>query len=515
MEPTVTAMRRPDHQQWMAAMREEIEALHENETWVLTDLPKGRKAIKNKWVYKTKRGPDGAVERLKARLVVKGCSQRFGIDFDEVYSPVVRYSTIRYLMSLAAQHNLDIDQMDAITAFLQGKLTDEVIFMEQPEGFVQDSTKVCRLKRALYGLKQSSRVWNLQLDQALREFGLVRSSLDPCLYFKIDDEKMIFVTIYVDDFLLFTNDSEMKKKLKTYLNSRFKMKDLGEAKLCLGLRITRDRTKGKIWIDQQQYILDVLNRFNMANCNSVSTPADPGVKLDQAMCPSNQEEIQSMQSIPYKEAVGSLTYIAQATRPDISFAVNMVSKFSSNPGRRHWEAVKRIIRYLKGTSDNRLEYSVTGNPQLTGYTDADWGGDEENRRSTSGYVFSKMGGAISWNCKRQEVVALSTCEAEYIALSRTTQEALWWQQMLKQVYGDIQVPILCDNQSAICVARNQGYNPRTKHISIRYHFVREALDRGDISLDYVSTKQQPADGFTKPLTRQNHEAFKKLLGIVG
>lgn len=231
--------------------------------------------------------------------------------------------------------------------------------------------------------------------------------MDTCLYFKIDGESMTFVTIYVDDFLLFSNDSEMKKKLKIFLHSRFKMKDLGEARFCIGLKITRDRVNGKIWLDQQQYVKDVLERFNMANCSPVSTPVDPGAKLNKSMCPSEPKEVQSMQAIPYKEAVGSLMFIAQATRPDISFAVNMVSKFSSNPGRRHWEEVKRIMRYLKGTSNNRMEYSVTGNPHFTGYTD------------------------------------------------------------------------------------------------------------GDITLDYVSTKQQPADGFIKPLTRQNHEAFKKLLGIVG
>lgn len=395
-------------------------------------------------------------------------------------------------MSLAVQHNLDVDQMDAVTAFLQGRLNDEVIYMEQPEGFIQDAAKVCQLKKALYGLKQSSRVWNLQLDEALCDFGLERSMLDPCLYFKIQGHRMMFVTIYVDDFLLFTNDQEMKKMLKTFLNNRFKMKDLGEAKFCLGLRITRDRSKGKLWLDQQHYVQEVLERFNLANCNPVSTPADASGRLDKTMCPSDPMEIQEMQSVPYKEAVGSLTYIAQATRPDIAFAVNMVSKFCSNPGRKHWEAVKRIIRYLKGTSGNRLEYSQEGNQHLTGYSDADWGGDADERKSTTGYIFSKIGGAISWNCKRQEVVALSTCEAEYIALSRTIQEALWWQQLLEQFHGNQAVPIRCDNQSAICVAKNQGFNPRTKHISIRYHFVRNALDQGNVTLDYVSTKQQPA-----------------------
>lgn len=446
--------------------------------------------------------------------MVKGCSQRYGIDYEEVYAPVVRYSTIRYLMALAVEHDLEIEQMDAVTAFLQGKLKDEEIYMDQPEGFIKDPSKVCKLKKALYGLKQSSRIWNLQLDEALREFGLQRSEIDPCLYFKKEGGRMMFVTIYVDDFLLFTNDQALKKKLKAFLNSRFKMKDLGEAKLCLGLRITRDRKNGKLWLDQKQYLKDVLERFSMANCNSVSTPADPSAKLDKTMCPSDPEEVREMQTVPYKEAVGSLMYAAYATRPDIAFAVNTVSKFSNNPGRRHWEAVKRIIRYLKGTMDHRLQFSKQSNPDLTGYSDADWGGDAEERKSTTGYVFTKMGGAISWNSKRQDVVALSTCEAEYIALSRTAQEALWWQQLLKQLDDQQVVPIMCDNQSAICVAKNQGFNPKTKHIAIRYHFVRDTLNRGEVTLDYVPTKQQPADGLTKPLTKQNHEQFKKMLGIV-
>lgn len=206
---------------------------------MLADLPDGRKAICNKWVYKTKRGPDGAVKRYKARLVVQGCSQRPAVDFDEVYSPVVRYATVRYLMALAVKYNLDIDQMDAVTAFLQGELGEEEIYMLQPEGFVKSGGKICRLKKALYGLKHSSRVWNTQLDATLQDFGLYRSAVDPCLYWSIQNEKLLLVTIYVDDLLIFTNDLDTKKKLKAYLNMRFKMKDLGEGSHCLGIKITR------------------------------------------------------------------------------------------------------------------------------------------------------------------------------------------------------------------------------------------------------------------------------------
>lgn len=307
----------------------------------------------------------------------------------------------------------------------------------------------------------------------------------------------------------------MKLKLKCFLNSRFKMKDLGEAKFCLGLRITRDREKGKIFIDQQNYIEEILKRFNMANSNAVSTPADASLKLDKTMSPSTPEEAEAMKAVPFKEAVGSLLYAAQATRPDIAYAVNMVSQFCSDPGQRHWEAVKRILRYLRGTTEARLEYSANGTSQLTGYTDADWGGDVDTRKSTTGYIFMKMGGAVSWSVKRQATVALSSCEAEFMALSATVQEALWWQQLLEQIDGKQVVPVLCDNQSAICIAGNNGFKPRTKHVSIRYHFVKDSIENGDIKLGYISTREQPADGFTKPLARLKHVEFRKMIGIVG
>lgn len=201
------------------------------------------------------------------------------------------------------------------------------------------------------------------------------------------------------------------------------------------------------------------------------------------------------------------------TRPDISYAVNQVSQFNSNPGRTHWNAVKRIMQYLRGTSGKRLSYSKDRCAELVGYTDADWGGDTDTRRSTTGYVFTFMGGAVSWNVKRQPTVALSSCEAEYIALSRTIQEVLWWYYFQTEIFGEHRIQVKCDNQSAICVARNQGYNPRTKHLDIRYHFVKDVLENGIVELDYVNTKDQPADGFTKPLMTQKLDHFAKLIGL--
>lgn len=324
---------------------------------------------------------------------------------------------------------------------------------------------------------------------------------------------MLFITIYVDDFFIFTNDTKMKKRLKKFLCNRFRMKDLGQAKYCLGLQITRNEERGELLLDQRKYIEDVLDRFNLANSHPVSTPFEPSERLDKSMAPKSEEEIEEMKKVPYKEAVGCLQYISQATRPDISYAVNAVSQFSSNPGQKHWAAVKRIFRYLKGTINNKLSFNKKGNDEIIGFTDADWGGDMDTRRSTTGYVFMLQGGAISWNVKRQPTVALSSCEAEYMALSRTIQEAFWWRNMLKQIFGERQIKIFCDNQSAIAIAKNGSYNPRTKHVDIRFHFVHDAIENGSVVINYVNTKDQAADGFTKPLVQSGVSTMKRIIGI--
>ncbi|XP_055632926.1 uncharacterized protein LOC129773354 [Toxorhynchites rutilus septentrionalis] len=221
-----------------------------------------------------------------------------------------------------------------------------------------------------------------------------------------------------------------------------------------------------------------------------------------------------MKKITFKEAVGCLTFVAQVTRSDIAFAMNAVSQFSACPGRQHWEAVKKIIRYLKGTSTKKLEYSKQGSTELVGYSDADWGGDTDTRKSTTGYVFTLQGGAISWNVKKQPTVALSSCEAEYMALLRTIQEAMWWNNLQSQIFEEQHpIPLNCDNQSAISIATNGSYNPRTKHVSIRYHFVHNSLQEGVAQLSYVSTTEQPADGFTKPLAVQKQHRFCELVGV--
>lgn len=321
------AMNSGNAQKWKSAMDDEIKSHQENNTWTLTELPRGRKAIKSKWVFKIKSNDEGEVIRYKARLVAKGCAQRYGIDYTETFSPVVRYNSIRYLLAFAVQHDLHIHQMDAVTAFLQGDL-DEDIFMEQPEEYQDGTDKVCKLNRSIYGLKQAGRQWNLKLDNALRKFGLHKSQMDPCIYFSSD--KGILIAIYVDDFLLFYRDETKLIEMKKYLNQSFKMKDMGPVTSCIGINI-RQREQS-IEIEQSGYVEEILCRFEMQDSKPVKNPADTSIKLSTEMV---TDENSLVGKIPYQEAVGALLYLAQGTRPDIAFAVNNVSRFNQCHGDIH------------------------------------------------------------------------------------------------------------------------------------------------------------------------------------
>lgn len=508
------AMNRSDAHLWQAAMKSEYDSLIENCTWELSDLPQNRRPIDCKWVFKTKRDANGEIVRHKARLVIKGCAQRYGIDYAETYAPVVRYSSIRYLLSMAARFDFEIEQMDAVTAFLQGEL-DEDIYMIQPEGFADGSTKVCRLKKSLYGLKQASRVWNAKLNTALIKFGMARSKVDPCVYFKRTHKQIIIIAVYVDDLLMFSNDSKLTATMKNALSSAFKMKDLGEVTSILGMNVTRDRKKGIISIDQSSYIAEILERFGMENSHPVSSPLDTNVTMSKAMCPANDVEKGAMFDIPYQEAVGSLMYAAQVSRPDICFALSVVSRFNHNPGKAHWQAVKRIFRYLRGTIGAKLTYTRDGNGQLTGYCDADFAGDEDERKSTTGYVFLLNGGAITWNSRKQPTVALSTTEAEYMSLTAAVQESEWLRQFNNEVFGTkmTPIPIYCDNRSALALAATDMYHARTKHIDIKFHFVREKVRLGLIHLHHVETSSQFADVLTKSLVPCKHRDLISNLGL--
>lgn len=486
----------PEAEKWKAAMESEYQSLMENQTWILTDLPEGKRPIKSKWVFTTKRDQEGNILRYKARLVARGFSQVEGIDYNETFAPVVRYTSIRILLSIASHMKLRISQMDAVTAYLNGTLEEE-LYMEQPEGFEAVKGKYCRLVKSLYGLKQAGRVWNETLDKVLRNYGLEKSKMDQCIYYSVKDGEMLILAIYVDDILIFSSNHELEKNLKDELQRNFKMKDMGAASSILGIRITRNEKFQQISIDQEAYIREILKRFKMTDCNAVSTPLDPNQRITASMEPQNQAENMEMAGVPYRQAIGSLLFLSIITRPDIGFAVNLLSRYCENPGKAHWGAVKRIFRYLRGTMKYKLTYGGTEN-ELTGYCDADWASDMDQRKSTTGYVYTMFGGAVSWNSKRQPTIALSSTEAEYMSMVSAIQECKWLKQFLEEIFGiNEPVTIYCDNKGALQVFLNNSYSPRTKHMDIKDKFIREKINDGEVNVKYIETNEMPADILTK------------------
>lgn len=493
------AMVSPEAEEWKGAMANEHQSLMENRTWVLEELPKGKKAIKSKWVFTTKRDIDGNILRYKARLVAKGYSQVEGIDYKETFAPVVRYTSIRILLSIAANMNLSIRQMDAVTAYLNGTL-DEEIYMIQPEGYDDGTGRCCKLVKSIYGLKQAGRVWNETLNRVLENFGLKRSKMDQCIYYSVGDRGILILTIYVDDILIFSNNDELEKSLRDELHRNFKMKDMGEVSSILGIRIKREKKYKFVTIDQEGYIKEILKRFKMTDCNMVTTPLDCNQKLTVSMGPQNKKEEAEMRKIPYRQAIGSLLFLSIISRPDISFAVNLLSRFCENPGKAHWGAIKRVFRYLKGTMKYKLTYGQTQD-EVTGYCDADWAADLDQRKSTTGYVFTMYGGAVSWNSKRQPTIALSSTEAEYMSMVSAIQECRWIRQLLDEIFGiDNAITMYCDNKGAMQVFMNNSYSPRTKHMDIKDKFIREKMNDGEIEVKYRETNEMPADILTKAVS---------------
>ena len=495
-----------DKSKWQEAMEAEFNSLQKNEVWDLVQLPEGRKVVGSKWVFKTKITPDGSVDRHKARLVAKGFSQKYGMDYDETFSPVVRSESVRTIIAIAAKENLILHQMDVKTAFLNGSLHEEV-YMKQPEGFVTEGEEhlVCKLKRSIYGLKQSPRCWNIALDTHLRSLNLQQSQADPCVYTSRGEETVI-VAIYVDDILIATENEKTMLKVKKMISEKFDVKDLGELRSFLGVKV--EMLSNGIWIGQPGYATKVLEKFDMIDAKPVSTPVDVSQKLNSA---SSEPAVDRSH---YQSAVGSLLYLSNWTRPDITFAVNNVAKFNCNPTEEHWRAVKRILRYVKGTSNYGILYNKSSKDELIGHCDADWAGDINNRKSTSGYVFTLAGSPISWRSNKQACVALSTAEAEYVALAAAAQEASWLRELLCNFSGPLEVStVYSDSKSAMAMTKNPQFHGRAKHIDIKYHYIREEVRKGNVQLNYCPTESMVADILTKGLCKEKHNKFCNIMNI--
>ena len=482
----------------------------------LVSLPPGKRAIGCRWVFKVKRNADGTVERYKGRLVAQGFSQRPGFDFTETFAPTPKWSALRAVLAIAALEDLELESVDISSAFLNGTLKEEV-YMKQPEGFEEkDSSWVWRLIKSLYGLKQAGNVWHEKLNSVLVSMGFKRAIVEHSIWIYQRDGVRIIIPVFVDDMTIAAKSKEAIQKVKDELREHFKLRDLGPTHFLLGVEIKRNRAKRTLWLSQRQYILDILGRFNMSDCNPVSTPMLAGQRLDAEMCPTTDEGKKEMAGVPYLQAVGALLYLAIATRPDISYAVGVLARYSHNPGPAHWTAVKHLFRYLKGTLDLALVYSpVPGAPLFLTYTDSDHGGDKDTGKSTGGYLVKMGSGAISWSSKLQSIVTLSTTEAEYVAAVSAGQEIIWMRHLLSEMGYNLDVPskLLIDNQSALSVARNPEHHGRMKHLDLRYFWLRDEVQKKHISVDHQRTDEMPADLLTKSLARDKVEKFRAMMGL--
>lgn len=496
-----------DSEHWKNAMNEEINALKENGTWILENLPSDKKALQCKWVFKIKRNPDDSVERYKARLVVKGFSQQKGVNYNETFSPVAKIGTIRTLLSVAASENMTLAQFDVSTAFLYGNLSEgEEIFMRQPEGFEDGSDSVCKLRKSLYGLKQAARCWYKRFVDFLERLGFVASQADPCLFIKKEGQNKIFLALYVDDGLVASNNKKDFEDFLNKLKEEFKVRSK-PLSFFLGLEISREED-GSVRIDQKAYAKQVLERFGMYDCKPVSTPIISSQ-------PEEYSQLEKETKFPYRQAVGALMYLMISTRPDLAFAVGVASRSLENPSPEDVIRVKRILRYLKGTISLGIIYKAGEEKVLQGYSDADHGGDLSTGRSTTGVLCRFAGSPISWLSQRQTSVAISTTEAEVVAASEAARELIWLKRLLDELTDLTKIPVLfVDNEAAIKLAKNPEYHRRTKHIRLRHFFVREVVQEGIVSIQPISSDDQLADMFTKPIHKPKLIKFLNDMEVV-
>ena len=493
---------------WKRAMKDEMEAIDRNHTWELVVPPPNCKPIGLKWLFKVKKSAKGEILRYKARLVVKGYSQRHGIDFDEVFAPVVRFEYIRVLIAVAAQEGWTLHHLDVKSAFLNGEVEEE-LYVKQPEGFLIEGREewVLRLKKALYGLKQAPRAWYFKLHKCLLSLGFTKSRHEQTVYLKFSSDHKLIVGVYVDDLIVTGTRSEDVKTFKARMAEKFEMSDLGSLSLYLGIEVYQ-RSDG-IYLSQAGYARHILESQGLQDCHSVQTPLEGRIKLSKA----GGDALTN--STNFRSIVGSLRYLTH-TRPDLLYSVGILNRYMEHPTSDHLAAAKRVLRYVKGTLDFGLRYpKYDSHDAIFGYSDSDFSGDMDDRKSTSGYVFFLGSSILCWGFVKQKTVALSSCEAEYIAATTATCQGIWLNRLVSELRGEEEKAwkLFIDNQSAIILSKNPVHHSRTKHIDTRYHFIRQCVEEKRTVVAYVKSEDQLADILTKSLGRLKFLEMRKRLGV--
>jgi hypothetical protein len=513
---------------WKEAIQTELRALAANGTWEEVVPPKGANIVTSKWVFKPKLNLDGSLERAKARLVARGFSQILGVDYYDTFAPTVRHDTLRTFLALVALEDLELHQVDVNNAFTESSLKED-IYMKPPSGVTVKPGRVLRVLRSLYGLKQAARDWNKRCITELLGLGFRQSTADPCLL--LHDERKIMLLLYVDDASVAAPHMDDINWFKNAFGKIFKIKDLGETDKILGIRISRDRKRRTLRIDQSHYLKEILEEFHMEQDRARVTKL-PLNGYD-ALRPAGPNDVR-IDPREYQQAVGKLMYLATLTRPDISFALGKLSQFLSDPAEHHGQALKGLMRYLRSNPNLGITFRDSGSPDLIGYSDSDYAMDKTDRKSTLGYVFMLGNGPIAWISRKQKSVATSTAEAEYIAMSTAAKESQWLAHMLRDMgfakyigqtpycatvrqddkhRPDIPVQLRGDNQAALTLVKDAQVHERSKHIDVAYHFVQDLYRRNRINVEFVRSNEMVADGLTKPLVGEQFKRFIEQLRL--
>ena len=493
--------------EWYEATKTEIKALQDNDVFEnvkISDLPPGTTILHGKFVYKVKPKEDGTISVFKARLVVCGNYAKPGVHYKETWSPVASSTTIRLVLAIAATLGLRLRDIDFKSAYLNArrKENDKPVYMHPPKGAAEilgiPDNYVWLIKRALYGMPDSARLWNNELLTTLKNLGFRQSGFDPCLIYKISKKEFTIATLVVDDMLIASKCKQHADDLINGLRKKYKLKDMGDARYTLGIHIDHKPNSNSLSLSQKLYIRTMVKRYNMQRANTAKMPADKGSKLRKDM---PGDECQK----DYRALIGSLLYAVQ-TRPDIATIISDLSRYLDCAKTTHWKAALRVLRYLNATANFSLKYNpvIERGGELTVYVDAAHNYDVDTRRSRTGYIIFFNACPILWRSTLQPIITLSSTEAEYVALCTAAKEALWLKRMLSQIGFRQQQPvkIYIDNRAAIAIAENDKVTMRTRHIDLRFHWVREQIKNGEIVLLHVPGENNPADVLTKIVSWQ-------------
>jgi hypothetical protein len=501
------AMKLPDAREYHAATMKEFAQLKERGVYEVVPLPPGKRALSTKLVYKKKYRPTGEVKKYKARCVARGFLQKKGQDYEDSWAGTANPTAIRVLIALAISYGWTRHQIDITTAYLYALLAEET-YARPPPPIQLPKGHVWRVRRALYGLCQSGRAWFHRLKGEMVTLGFRQSPYDPCIY--IHKTKPLIVSVVVDDLSIFTPNRDHTTWFKSQLSHIFNITEEDEDCTYLGMQIQQDQ--GCISLHQSTYTRTILDRYDFRGLAPTRIPAKPGLKLTK----NTATDVNTARQKLYLEKYGSLNYLPTMTRPDLAYSLSLCGRYMANPTQEHMDALDTVYAYLKATPHIAISYRK-GTPSLEGYVDADWVGCLDTRRSTTGYVFTFAGGPVSWSSKRQNIVALSTTEAEYIAAGEAVKEALWLKRFVNDLsfegYNISSVPVNVDNKSAIALTKNPIGHQRTKHIDARHHFIRDVIEDGHVTIKWISGKDNIADMFTKALPRASFEEFKKRLNL--